>query len=338
MRAKGISYDTGFSNKGVSSRESFDPVVVARELQIIRTDLHCTAVRLTGGDVERLDLAAGLAAAVGLEVWFSPFTCDLTAEEMLALLAACATRAERLRRQGAAVVLVLGGEISLMNHGFLPGATIGERLALLSDVPRLRDQIATLPARINAFLHQAVTVVRAGFAGPITYAAIPFEGVDWTPFDFIALDLYRSAEVAAQYRAGLRALVAQGKPVAITEFGAATYRGAAARGARGGEAIVWDHDTALPVRLDGDYVRDEAEQAQYVRELVTIFTEEGVYSAFVFTFVQYQLPHRVAPQTDLDLGSYGIVKVYETRQGDRYPDLPWEPKVAFDILTAAYAG
>jgi len=50
-----------------------------RELQIITDDLHCTAVRITGGDAERLDIAAGIAAEAGLEVWFSPFTCDLTA-------------------------------------------------------------------------------------------------------------------------------------------------------------------------------------------------------------------------------------------------------------------
>lgn len=338
MRAKGISYDTGFINKGVSSREPFDIAVVKRELQIIRADLHCTAVRITGGDVERLAIAASLAVEAGLEVWFSPFTCDLTDTEMLALLADCADRAEQLRRQGAEVVLVLGGEISLLNKGFLPGDTIGERMTLLADLPRLRVLIAELPARVNAFLDQAVAVVRARFGGRITYAAIPFEGVDWTPFDIIALDNYRSAEVASRYRAAMRALVAQGKPVAITEFGSASYHGAADKGARGGEIIEWDHDTALPLRLDGDYTRDEDEQATYLRELLEIFTEEGVDSAFVFTFVQYQLPHRAEPRRDLDLASYGIVRVYEERCGATYPDMTWEPKAAFRALAEYYGG
>ena len=338
MRAKGIIYDTGFINKGVSSRDPFEPAIVQRELQIIAEDLHCTAVRVTGGDVARLELAAHLAVAAGLEVWFSPFTCDLTAAEMLALLADCAERAERLRRQGAAVVLVLGAEISLLNQGFLPGATIGERIALLADRSRLRELIAALPPRINAFLGQAVAVIRARFGGPITYAAIPFEGVDWTPFDIIGLDNYRSVEVADQYQAAIRTLVAQGKPVAITEFGAATYKGAADKGARGGEIIKWDHETVIPLGLDGEYRRDEAEQARYLRDLLTIFTEEGIDSAFVCTFVQYQLPHRRAPHTDLDLASYGIVKVYEDESGQRYPDMRWEPKAAFDTLATCYRG
>lgn len=338
MRAKGISYDTGFINKGVSSREPFDSAIVKRELQIIRDDLHCTAVRVTGGDVDRLEIAARLAAEAGLEVWFSPFTCDLTEEEMLDLLAGCADRAERLRRQGAEVVFVTGAEISLLNKGFLPGDTIGDRMALLGDRSRLRDLIGAVPPRVNAFLANAVAVVRPRFGGKVTYAAMPFERVDWSPFDIISVDNYRSAEVADIYRAGMRALVAQGKPVAITEFGAATYKGAADMGARGGEIIMWDHDTALPLGLDGDYSRDEDEQATYLRELLDIFTEAGIDSAFVFTFVQYQLPHRAEPRQDLDKASYGIVTVYEDRFGDSYPDMTWEPKAAFHILAECYGG
>src|SRR5215216_841632 len=288
MRGKGINYDTGFINKGVSSREPFDIEVVKRELQIIRDDLHCNAVRVTGGDPERLEIAASIAVEAGLEVWFSPFTCDLTYEEMLDLLADCAERAERLRRQGAEVVLVTGAEISLLNKGFLPGDTIGDRMELLADLQRLRVLIAEVPARVNDFLGKAVAVVRERFGGRITYASMPFEGVDWTPFDIISLDMYRSVEVADRFAAGMRSLVAQGKPIAITEFGSATYKGAADKGARGGEIIEWDKEAVIPLRLGGDYIRDEDEQATYVRELLEIFTQEGLDSAFVFTFALYQ--------------------------------------------------
>jgi hypothetical protein len=336
MRAKGINYDTGFINKGVSSREPFDIEVVKRELQIIRDDLHCNAVRVTGGDPERLEIAAGIAAEAGLEVWFSPFTCDLTDQQMLDLLADCAVRAERLRRQGAEVVFVSGAEISLLNKGFLPGDTLGDRMELLADRQHLRELIAPIPAQVNDFLGKAVACVRERFGGRITYASMPFEGVDWTPFDIISVDLYRSAEVADRFAAGIRSLVARGKPVAITEFGSATYKGAADKGARGGQIVEWDNDTVIPLRLNGDYIRDEDEQATYVRELLEIFTEAGVDSAFVFTFVLYQLPHRADPGADLDAASYGIVKVYEDRFGDTYPDMRWEPKAAFGALAQCY--
>ena len=83
-------------------------------------------------------------------------------------------------------------------------------------------------------------------------------------------------------------------------------------------------------------MRDEAEQARYLRELLEIFTVEGVDSAFVCTFVQYQLPHHADPREDLDMASYGIVKVYEDRLGDTYPDMAWEPKAAFATLADHY--
>ncbi len=321
---------------GVSSRDPFDIEVVRRELHIIRDDLHCNAVRVTGGDPERLEITARIAVEAGLEVWFSPFTCDLTPEKMLDLLADCAARAEQLRRQGAEVVLVVGAEISLLNKGFLPGDTLGDRMELLADRQRLRALIAEMPALVNDFLGKAVAVARERFGGRITYASIPFEGVDWTPFDIISVDNYRSIEVADIFAAGMRSLVARGKPVAITEFGSATYTGAADKGARGGEIVEWDKDAVRALRLDGDYIRDEDEQATYVRELLEIFNQAGVDSVFVFTFVLYQLPHRRDPREDLDMASYGIVKVYEDRFGDTYPDMRWEPKAAFSALADYY--
>jgi hypothetical protein len=117
MRAKGINYDTGFLSAGTSTHEPFDPDVVRREMRIIRDDLHCTAVRITGGDPDRLEIAAAHAADAGLEVWFCPFTNGLTQDALLDLLADCAERAERLRRRGAEVVLLTGSEISLFTSG-----------------------------------------------------------------------------------------------------------------------------------------------------------------------------------------------------------------------------
>ena len=98
---------------------------------VIRDDLHCTAVRVTGGDPDRLEIAAAHAADAGLEVWFCPFTNGLTQDALLALLADCAERAERLRRRGAEVVMLTGSELSLFTDGFFPGETLAERLALV---------------------------------------------------------------------------------------------------------------------------------------------------------------------------------------------------------------
>jgi hypothetical protein len=336
MRARGIGYDTGFSFDGVSSRP-FDHTLVRRELEIIRDDLRCTAVRLFGNDLERLEFAARRAAGLGLEVWFSPFPYQSSPEEMLDLLAEGAERAERVRRLGADLVFVAGAELSLFNTGFLPGDTLQERTArLLRGGPEVRDLVAGVPARLNAFLARATTVVRQRFGGRVTYAAVPFERVDWTPFDIVSVDAHRSREVANVYLEGIRALVAQGKPVAITEFGCTTFRGAADHGARGGEIVEYDGTT--PVRLNGDYVRDEQEQATYLGELLDVFIAEGVDAAFVCTFVCYGFPHRGDPREDLDMASWGVVKVLEDRLGTTYPDMPWEPKAAFTTVADYYRG
>jgi hypothetical protein len=342
VRGKGITYDTGFVLHGVNSRKRFDPELAKRELRIIRDDLHCTAVRVSGGDPERIELAAGFAVDLGLEVWLSPYPLELTAEETLSLFADCAERAERLRRRGGEIVFVTGAELSLMNPGFVPGDSLDERVALLLRPDRARELIGEASARVNGFLGKAVAVVRERFGGKITYASIPLDRVDWTPFDIVSLDLYRSAEIADQFAAlfaeGMRNLIAQEKPVAITEFGSAGYRGAGDRGASGMEIVEYDKDTREPVRLNGQYVRDEAGQATYLRELLAVFDAEAVDSAFVFLFALYGFPHRPDgdPRDDLDLASYGIVKVYDDRQGDTYPDMPWEPKAAFTALAEYY--
>jgi hypothetical protein len=340
MRGKGICYDTGFFNRGVSTHEPFDPEVVERELRIIREDLHCTAVRLTGGDLERLKIAAGHAAAAGLEVWISPFTTDLTGDELLDFLAALADHAEGLRRQGAEVALLTGSELSIVNRGIVPGETFEDRANLLTPSnPQLGQLLAAVPARVNHLLADAVRVVRERFGGKVSYASLPFEHVDWTPFDIVSTDAgYRSIETADRYAEGVRALVAQGKPVAVTEFGCCTYRGAADRGARGAEIVEWDTATVTPVRLDGDYTRDEDEQATYLREVLDVLTAEGVDSAFVYTFARYDLPHRRDPRRDLDMASAGVVKVLEGRLGHTYPDMCWEPKAAFTAVADHYRG
>ncbi|MDG3010307.1 hypothetical protein G4X40_09090 [Rhodococcus sp. D2-41] len=338
MRGKGMTYDTGFVRNGRVSREEFDPEVVGRELSIIRNDLHCTAVQIVGGDPGRLELAARCAAEVGLEVWFSPYPLDLTPDEIATLFVDCAERAERIRRTGAEVVFVAGVELSIMNHGFIPGESTSERLDLLLGDPDARPaRFAEVSTRLNDFFGEVLPRVRARFEGKVTYACIQFEQIDWTPFDYLSMELIRSAEVADRFREGVRTLVAQGKPVAVTGFGTATWSGSGDVAPRSME--IAEHDAyGDPIRLNGHYTRDEAGQAAYLRELLEIFDSEGVDSTFVFLFALYNYPHRPNgdPRDDLDLAGLGIVKVLEDRRGHTYPDMAWEPKMAFTAVAEHY--
>lgn len=145
------------------------------------------------------------------------------------------------------------------------------------------------------------------------------------------MDLYRTKETAPHFRAALHALKAAGMPVAITEFGCATYQGAAERGA----VDIVEYERGHPIRLKGEYERDEAEQARLIAELVNIFEEEGVDSAFLCTFACFFLPHQSSGQPDLDLASFGIVRVHSAAHlqsgGTR-----WSPKIGFTALALAY--
>lgn len=336
MRARGISYDTGFVVHGSIGHPGFDPERVRRDLAVIKNELHCTAVRVMGGDPARLEIAARIAAGLGLEVWFSPYPLELPEHEILTLFADCAARAERIRRAGAAVVFVAGAELSLMNPGFLAGRAIDERIAALrADLP---GQIGLVTTRIRAFLDTAVKTIKTHFNGPITYASVPFERVDWDLFDIVSIDLYRSAAIADRFAGDVRQLVrTQAKPVAITEFGSAGFRGAGDRGAEGMEIVEYDPATREPLRLTGVFERDEPGQAAYLRELLDVFDDAGIDATFVFTFALRDHPHRPAgdPRDDLDLASYGIVKVYEEPvRGE--PGRDWEPKAAFHALAEAY--
>ncbi len=330
MRGKGINYDTGFSPGGVISRPEFDAEIVRREMRVIASELRCTAVRITGGQPERLSITAELAAAAGLEVWFSPFPCELATEELAPLFADCADRAEHLRRSGARVVLVTGAELTLFAAGFLPGGDFFERVKRVqAPGPEHHAAFAALPAKLNGVLAETAAAVRERFSGLVSYASAPWEPVDWQPFDIVAIDSYRDATNAGGFRAELRRYLGHGKPLAVTEFGCCCYAGAADRGGMGWAIL---DEFADPPRLDGDYQRDEAQQAGYLEDLHAIFEEEGVDLSFWFTFAGYNLLHNAEPRQDLDLISYGVVTMLEAGPPAGYQGLGWQPRQAFGAL------
>lgn len=173
-------------------------------------------------------------------------------------------------------MFVAGVELSVMNRGFLSGDSPEERVEHLMRRPERRaEAMRELGSRINAFLREAAATVRERFRGRLTYAAIQFEQIDWTPFDMVTYELIRSAEVADRFRDAVRTLAQGPKPLAVTGFGTAAYRGAGDRGGRVLEVVEHDPATRAPVRLTGVYERDEAGQAAYLSELLEIFETEG---------------------------------------------------------------
>ncbi|MFD8564810.1 hypothetical protein ACFV1N_46735 [Streptosporangium canum] len=311
MRARGINYDTGFLPGRDVTRKTFDPDAVRHDMGVIAGELHCDAVRISGGDPARLSVAAEHAAAAGLEIWFAPFPVDLPPEAMLPLFADCAERAETVRRSGAEVVFVAGCEISTFGAGFIPGATYGDRLEAMSTADLdWWTSLGPVMERLNGFLADSADTVRARFGGRVTYAAGPWEFIDWAPFDIVGVDAYRAAYNADTFREEVRGHFKHGKPVAVTEFGTCAYRGA---GERGGMA--W--------QVPEGAVPDEGEQVRYLTRLMDVFEEEGVDTALWFTFAGF---HQIG---DRDVASYGVVRMLDQKR--------WEPKEVFHTMAARYA-
>lgn len=228
------------------------------------------------------------------------------------------------------MVLVTGCELTLFNQGFLPGSTIYERIDGLGIWgPELQSAFAALPSKLNGFLADTATATRRRFSGPITYASGVWELVDWQVFDIAAVDAYRDADNAENFAALLRKQLGHGRPLVVSEYGCCGYQGAGARGGMGWAIIEKDAD---PARLDGDYVRDETEQVRYLTELNEIFLAEGVDLAFWFTFAGYSLVSGPGPRSDLDVASYGVVKMLPGGPPAGYRGLGWEPKLAFRAL------
>jgi hypothetical protein len=349
MRLRGVSYDVGRVVDGMNWRPAFDPAETHRELEIIRDDLHCNAVRICAEDVGRLVSTAADALALGLDVWLSPELWDHDPAETLDYIAAAARQAQSLHEQWPGrVTLSVGSELTLFMKGILDGDTFRERLAHPELIARLRSGAHNEP--LNEFLAKATGAARPVFRGEISYASLTAEYVDWTMFDAVGVDLYRGAENKAHYAWELRRYLSYRLPLVIAEFGCCTFRGAADLGARGWEIV--DFST-LPPKLNGDYVRDEGEQAREVADLLGTFDEAGVDGTFVFTFVQPTTPYAEDPRYDLDMAAYALVKSFGSRLGDvvgllpwvpwdtsrmgtTYPDMPWEPKESFRAVADAY--
>jgi len=337
---------------GVDWRPEFSPAECRRELEIIRDHLHCNAVRICGQDIDRIVTAGWDAIDLGLEVWLSPELWDHSPAETLDYIVVAAERAEELRKQRASrVVLSVASEATLFMSGIVEGGTFFERLHHPSFWEHIRSGAYNGP--LNDFLDEANARVREVFRGSVTYASVPLEAVDWSRFDFVSLDLYRETRIRDQFGDIVRGYFAHDRPVAITEFGCCTYRGAADAGGRGFEILDISTGESTPSRLKGEYVRDESEQARELVEVLEIFDGAGVDATFVMTFVAPLTPTSVEPIFDLDMASYSLVKSFggrlgplghahpeakweRNRFGTTYPDMPWEPKEAFAAVAEFY--
>lgn len=331
LAVRGIHYDAGVLYEGTfHSRPVWRPDDVRRDLTVIRDELSCNAVSIMATDNRRLAEAGEIAAELGLFVWLQPRLFDVSGDEVESNLRHAAVVAEELRRRHDGVGLNIGCELTLSSRGMLPGGSFVRRGQLLIWFFWLKP---LYDRRLNRLLGRLAAVGRRHFHGPLTYGAGDWETVDWEPFDYVGLDTYRDGGNRWRYAGDLRRHVRRGKPVLVVEFGCCTYEGAAARGASGFEALDWRTD---PPTVPSRVVRNEQVQADYITESLDVFASTGVHGAFIWGFSEPMLTHSSDPAADLDIASFGIVKVTRPAGGDPPTPERWSRKAAFHVVAEQY--
>lgn len=342
MKYRGVVYDVGlrFTAGKPYSVEHFDPELAAYDINAIATGLHCNAIRIEGEEIERLVTASRLAHASGLTVFFNPWKMNVPVAELPAYFAQAAEAAERLRKEGVDLVFVTGCEISLFNEGILAGSTITERIQgimALGAAAQSDDQelINAKAAMLNDALRHIIGEARKVFGGRLTYSAGMWEKVDWSLFDIVGVDHYRSTETSDQYVKALDPY-RLGKPLVVMEVGSCAYEGAGKLGAGGFMLLEGANPDGTAIFKGGTVpTRCEREQADYVGEQLGLLADADIDGVFVYLFSFPTFPVGEGLR-DFDMMSFSLVKTYrkDHPKGQYMP--PWEPKEAFHRVSRIF--
>ncbi len=336
---RGINYDVGTNTRGKasSSRKEFDLTVVRKELEIIRNDLKCDSVRISGQDIGRLVQASESALQLGLEVVFSAYV-EATEKEMMAYLKECAVAAEKLRNISPNIVFVAGCELTFFMKGLVDGKTSFDRMGTFMK-----------PWRFLVEEHPGQGFIQSA-AQPFPFRSGPRyqAGLPWP--DHLCLGPLGKGGLVALRPGGDRLLSARreqeetrtGKGSEGTRRAANRSRSRSSAAARTrcrgqGRLRMGHMDRSKdPPRLNGRFVRDEEAQSRYGARLLQIFEEEGS-TAPSFSRSSVPLTRTAMTRCSIfDMASYSIVKTYSDRQGTAYPGLPWDPKRSFASLGEHY--
>ncbi|WP_229909870.1 abortive phage infection protein [Streptomyces flavofungini] len=301
------------------------------DMRSIRRELHANSVAAFGTGVERLTATATEAAEHGMHVWLQPRMADVPEREILDHLAETGRQAERLRRQGARVYLSVGCEFILFVPGIVPGANAVERI---ENMLKGNWNPEAAQRKLTRFIGLAAKTGRRVFRGPLTYGSAHGDKVDWDLFDIVSVNYYESFADPRGHVKELAPYRKWGKPVAITECGTCTFKGAPDAGGMGWDVV--DYSKPKPeVRMG--VRRSEHTQAQYLGEVLNVFEQMNLHAAMVYQFVTSDAPHRRERRYDLDIASYSLTKAIWKAADSPTARWHWEPKESFHAVARHFA-
>lgn len=331
-KTRGINYEVGLK---FHPEHKVDYEAIGRNIEKDLDDIKemgCDSVRIYGDSPENLMLAAKIALKKGLKVWLSPRLINGREQETLDLLLNIAEQAEALRQEhGDNITLVIGNELMLDSRVAFEEENYADRIARFKKFKALEmakkylrlialDKVLPDTERYKERARQLAktlaTETRNKFNGKITYASLPDEDIDWKDFDIVGVNLYEDASNRTKYGKELERYKSHGKPVAITEFGTAPYKGAKHLGGYAHSAIDWQKGKLKRGMGIMPIFRDEKAQADYLEKLIKMYGAHEIDAHFIFEYINWNTPHTPDdPKRNLSTGSFGLV--HQTPEGEK---------------------
>jgi len=261
---KGMIYNTGITRLGTGTSYPTPPrEQMEEELEVIKNELGCNAIRLSGDDDAMLQAAHIALRKDFTVIGLSPCYEDATVEETERLFNDFVRKMGDLARNDR-ILLMVGNELTLECIGWSNATTYEERVKDWEARRQNQD-------RLNELLRSLLDCVPNHFRGKTTYARGCWEEVDWRKLDFDIVgsnEYWWDNDYPEKYVERLRQLRAYGKPLYITEFGSCTFK----------SALVSTYREA-----EGKEYSQEA-QASYIEHYLRLFNTGQVDGCFVYIF------------------------------------------------------
>lgn len=209
-----------------------DDSEMEEDLQTIRNELGCNAIRIFSNNNEIILKCAKLAIGRGFTtIALSPvYFKDSTLEETLPRVTKLAEEAKPLTVfSNLTMVLIVGNEITVYPKAFSSLPTYEERVDEISgNAWRNSTYRKTLGRDLTLYLKNLITACRSvGGKLKLTYAPGNWEDVDWKELDadIVSQMVYFKPDNIEWYTKRIESCKTLDKPLWIIEFGAATFEG-----------------------------------------------------------------------------------------------------------------